>query len=287
MEKYEPSVEELEGHKYGENVTVRAVFIRHGEKVITQQTVTTALTDEGREQAKQFGETRDADFIKSYYSPTDRTEETARIISESSPAETKGVPRRQDELSFDFPKGGEFIQKVQQFRREALVPNAEEMTTDELERNIIELKAESPEEFNKRLKAGADKHTEYYLSFGSNKPEEGVSSPAEIASRVSKLLLHYIEVSKRLYSGSNVDLINVTHDVNVATFMVLVLRESQQDEDINIEDIGGSVEYTEECEIIIQRKNKEELSLKLLFRGKEYDFDESVIHKLAGADYQK
>jgi broad specificity phosphatase PhoE len=272
----------------GTDVIIKVVLIRHGEKVITQKTVTTALTEEGKEQARRFGDSRKGQYLKAYYSPTDRTEETARLITEASQTDNTGVPRkREDDLSFGFKKGGEFIRKVQQFRKDALVPEAEGLSPEEIEQKINQLKEESLEEFNKRLKKGADQHTEYYLKFGSKKPEEETGSPVEIASRLSKLLLHYIELSKRLYSGSEIDLINVTHDVNVATFIVMVLRESLGQEDLSIGELGGSIEYTEECEVIIHRENDIEYSLKLMFRGKEYDISEDILKKLADAEYEK
>lgn len=72
-----------EEEKFGRDVKIHAVFMRHGEKTPSGE-----LTEEGKIQAVRFGENLEIkDAIKAYSSPVQRVLETVNTVIENAPHE--------------------------------------------------------------------------------------------------------------------------------------------------------------------------------------------------------
>lgn len=249
--------------EFGNNVVIHAVFNRHGEKELDPEKFETDLTKKGERQAEDFGLTRNnKDMIKAYSSDTPRTLKTGKIITESSPISKKGFLRKSQELSFTYDPLGQLNHDMQAMKKASLRENFENLSLEEKEKNMEEI---------------AEKLTDYYLSFGDIRPDPKTFSPTEIASQTAVLIDKYIKMAGKLKNNSKVDLINSTHDLNLASFLKEVMIREKNGEKIlgfeKIEEIGGVINFLENFEIIINKINKDKTDLKMLFRGKEYEID--------------
>jgi hypothetical protein len=269
MEKMENNKEESRIEK-GENVIIHAIFTRHGEKEYSLYNPEANLTLVGKKECFEFGKKREEkNMIKPYTSDTSRTTETAELITSGSLTEHKGIIRKRKELSFVYDKNGQFLKDELKIKIGILGENYEKLSDDEKQ---------------KRLREAGEKQTDYYLSFGDKKPDLKTYSPIETASGIAKLIDEYITMSGKLKSGSNVDLINATHDFNLAAFLKeAIIRKVEKKETRgfkSINEIGGSIDFNENFEIIIDRKDKNTVSIKMLFRGREYKIDKDRLKEL-------
>lgn len=261
---------------YGENIEARVVIIRHGEKTHDPENLESSLTEDGRVASANFGKTRKLrDIVKPSSSNTTRTKDTALLATEHSPTVKKGTYINRPELSFEYDEHGLLANKIKEIKKDTLGEDYKKIDKSE---------------FDKRIKEASNKTTNFFLDFENSKPDEKTNSPIEVASKMAKLLLTYIEMTKRLKSGSNVDLINATHDLNIASFLKEVISGKKTKSDsrnFDIQSIGGAIGYNEGFEIIIHRTDKDNFSLKLLFRENEYDIDKKVLEDLGSVEYKK
>src|SRR3989344_2614601 len=146
------SPESLE--RFGKNVEIHAIFVRHGEKGESGE-----LTEEGKKQASELGgnlENRDA--IKGYASPIQRAVKTVEKIIENSPHDKKLKTRIRTEIGIP-PSSKEFYKKFK------------------------ELEGQGP-----------DAAAEWFLSFGAEKPDAETSSPHEVAESFDYILTKYLRM---------------------------------------------------------------------------------------------
>lgn len=265
-----------QAEKYGEKVTAKVFVGRHGEKKHDPNSFESVLTEHGKENSAKLGKTREkVDMKKPYSSNTERTKETSIIIAENSPASKLGNYRERAELSFDYDYNGAFAKEAKAIKDKILGPDYNEL--DEAE-------------FNNRLKQASNEMTNYFLNFKDKRPDPKTDSPIEAASNMAKILLHYIEMTEKLKTGSTVDLINITHDLNIAAFLKEIISDKDNDNDsadFKIESIGGAIDFNEGFELTINRADKNNFSLNLSFRGKEYNIDKETLENLAKAKYKK
>ena len=271
MEKieYKPNQREM-GIEKGENVTIHAIFIRHGEKKYDPNNPETTLTPEGEIKSLEFGKSRTKkDMIKPYTSDTPRTRRTAELATESSPMENKGTMRTRKEISFTYDENGQFLLDVMKIKKDILGEDFNNL---------------DDEEKQKRLKRATIKQVDFYLNFKDRRPDPMTYSPVETASGIAKLVDRYIKMSGKLNSGSNVDLVNATHDFNLAAFLKETIVREIEEKKVrgfqSIEEIGGSMDFNENFEIIINRKDQNNISAKISFRGLEYELDMDRIKEL-------
>jgi hypothetical protein len=256
----------------GRNVTIHAVFVRHGEKDPSPNTAETSLTLEGQLDSLAFGEKREQQkMIKSFSSRTDRTEDTGEGIVSGSPTENKGIMRNRRELEFVYDPDGLFYKEAMQIKAEIMGSKEEfEKLPHEEQRN--------------KWKEIENKQADYYLSFGDKRPDPGTYSPVETAAKIASLIDHYRKMPDKINSGSELDLINATHDFNLVSFLsqVMVLeKDGGKKTGFNsVEEIGGATEFTEAFEIIINRDGEGKESIKFLFRGKEWEISENRLREL-------
>jgi broad specificity phosphatase PhoE len=266
-----PREQEEQRENFGRNVKIRAIFVRHGEKVPSTTTWTEdVLSERGIEESKRFGEKLEKKkAIKAYSSDTERTKETARLIVESSPTEKKMVQRVSKELGFYCSKEGNFVHEAMEIRKEIFGEDFD---------NLPE------EEKRKRIHEADGRITNYYLSFNDKRPDPQTYSPVETAAMVARRVDLYIRMVDKLYSHSDIDLINVSHDFPLSAFLKEVMLRNVEGKIIRgfekIEEIGGPIDFNEGFEILIQTDEKGEKSVKMIFRGQEYQIDMQRLKEL-------
>lgn len=244
MEK-EPYINNSELERFGQNVEIHAVFMRHGEKDENGK-----LTDEGKGQASDFGKSlARKDAIKGYSSPEQRAIETVEQIIKNSPHDKKLMTRIRIELG--------------------IPPSSEEFD----------------EKFEELDEQGPDAATEWFLSFGSQKPDDETASPHEVAESLAYILTRYLRMADKLYSGSNIDLINVTHQgPPEALLKEILVRRIENKEVVGFErlkDIGGALNFAEGMEFTIKTNAQGNKKMTVSFRGQEYGIDMTKLDELA------
>ncbi len=134
------------------------------------------------------------------------------------------------------------------------------------------LKTRARLELSPRLRAypeliAMDEEKGYQVFFNevmNNRPEVQIDVASGIAVRIE----HCRELAKRLKGGSKYDLVNVTHDLDLACFLKeCLIRETEKGEIKSfkdIEEIGGHFDEAEFFELRLSRdkEGKEELSFK-------------------------
>lgn len=127
----------------------------------------------------------------------------------------------------------------------------------------------------------------------NNRPEVR----ADVASGIAARIEHCRKLSKRLKSDSRYDLVNVTHDLDLACFLKeCLVRETKKGETKgfkDIEEIGGPFDGAEFFELRLNRdkEGKEELSFKFdnpeRLPGVECKLDVKRVEELAQLYTQK
>ena len=258
-------------NKYGKNVKIHAIFLRHGEKETDIATADTGLTEKGRKESLEIGRRLDEkDLIKAYSSDTDRTKESAELIVFASPTEKKMKHRIKKELGFYYDKNGYFFNNLMKTKKEMLGQDFKGLQEEE--------KKEKMEEYENWA-------TDYYLSFNEQRPDEGTMSPVETAAIVAKRVEKYIKMADRLPSGSDVQTIDNTHDMNLAAFLKEALVRDVNGQKIrgfkSIEEIGGSLAFNEGFEIIVENDEEGKKNIKFVFRKRQYELDFQRLNELS------
>ncbi len=247
--------------KFGRNVEVHGRFVRHGEKLELPDEAETGLTEEGKQDLIDFGKKLEPKtVIKGYSSDTDRTKETIQLIVENSPTEKKMNQRIKDELYVNY--SSEFRARVMEIKKKAMGEDFDEQPA---------------EEKKKRLAQCGIEQMNFYLPFKDKRPDKKTYSPVETAAQVARRVDLYIRMADKMYSGSQVDLMNGTHDVNIAVFLNEVMIRKVNGKEKrgfdSIQDIGGPIGYHEGFDIVTRIDEHGEKTVKMTFRDKEYDID--------------
>ena len=258
-------------NKYGKNVKIHAIFLRHGEKETDMTAADTGLTERGRRESLEIGRKLDEkDLIKAYSSDTDRTKESAELIVFASPTEKKMKHRIEKELSFYYDKNGVFFNNLMKAKKEMLGNGFKELQEEE--------KKEKMEKYENWA-------TDYYLSFSEQRPDESTMSPVETAAIMAKRVETYIKMADRLRSNSDIQMINDTHDLNLAAFLKEALVRDVNGQKIrgfkSIEEIGGSLAFNEGFEIIVENDEEGKKNIKFVFRGRQYELDFQRLNELS------
>lgn len=244
MEK-ESEFTQFESERFGKNVEMHVIFVRHGEKNEDGK-----LSEEGKIQASNFGkELERKDAIKGYSSPMPRALETVEKIIENSPHDKKLVTRLRTEIG--FPK---------------------------ISQNIVK-------KWKELEKQGPNALINWFLEFGTKKPDAETDSPHEIAESFAYMLTKYLNMTDKLYSGSNIDLIAGTHQGLPEALLKEILKRKINNKEIvgfeKIEDIGGALKFTEDMDFLIKTDEQKNKRLTLNFRGQTNDIDMEKLNELA------
>ena len=251
MEREKFQTPESREKEYGRNVEIHAVFMRHGERAKNGE-----LTERGGEQAKSVGRSLEAkDAIKAYTSPIQRAVETAEKVIETAQHEKKLKTRIRTELG---------------------IPPFSENFSEQLQK----METQNP-----------DSAAEHYLSFGDKKPDQGTASPHEVAEAMASVLARYFQMVDKLKSGSNVDLINTTHQgLPEALLKEILVRQEGDGKKIGfstLAEIGGPLKLAEPMEFRIKTDSQGNKTIQLYFRDKIFDIDLDNLNNLAKSYYEK
>lgn len=236
------SIETKEKEPFGQNVEIRARFLRHGPK----DSETWRLTEEGANASKEYGEqfTPSAEgekyILKAYTSEIERAQETAEAIIDKVNTDRKGRTR----VSFELGEEDEDVK----------------MSTDALALPYSEYK----EQCRREEKIG-----------------EKTISLHQLAQRVARQIEHFIKMSKRFKSDSRADLINITHFPWLASFVKEAVgqeleKEKNQDKKREIEDKINELGYLDGFELII-RRNGNDVGLLLKIGDSEFVLTEEMV----------
>lgn len=123
------------------------------------------------------------------------------------------------------------------------------------------------------------------MAFDSEKPDNETASPKEVAESFAYIIQRYINMTDKLYTGSNIDLINSTHQGLPETLLKEILIRRSDDLDIKgfekLEEIGGALKPAESMEFLIQTDHNGDKNVKLHFRECVYDIDLARLYELA------
>ncbi len=237
--------------RFGRNVEIHAIFVRHGEKDEKGN-----LIDKGKEQASYFGKKlENSDAIKAYSSPVQRVVETVEQIIKNSPHDKKLKTRLKTEIS------------------------------------IPQISQETYKKIKELGEKGDDEATEWFLNFGSKKPDAETTSPYEVAESFAYVLTKYLRMTDKIYSGSNIDLIHGTHQMLPEALLKEVLIRKFEDKNIvgfeKLDDIGGALKFTEGMEFFIKTDEFGNKKINVKFRDQVYDIDMSKLDELAKSYAEK
>jgi len=262
---------------YGKNVEVSAIFMRHGEKALSEETGETGLTEKGQEMSKDFGRKLiKKDAIKPYSSGTDRTIESVESAVNSSPTNHRLKLRIRDDLGIGYnPKAPFFKNLFTQIRPGILGANFSMLSSaeqDELLQKYQTLQHDS------------------YLAH-RQRPDEGTQAPLELAAGIARRVKTYIKMADRINSGSKVDLLNGTHDLVIAAFLKEVIIRTVDGKEVkgfsSVKEIGGPIGYNESFTVRILTDEHGEKEVVLLFRDQEFKIDMERLTELSATEKPK
>lgn len=270
-------VPEDKTEKYGSNVEISVMFVRHGEKQENQYEKG-GITELGLIQAVELGSSLDEkDAIKGYSSPADRALETIDNIINSSPTDHKLNIRKRLELQdVGLRCSKDFVGKLRSIVDQNMPSNWRELPNDE----IKEAKFKAQNEIAK-----------YYISFNETRPDSETESPEEIAEGIAYLVNKYINMADRLYSDSEVDLINGTHGLITETYLLKALLKSEDGKLVkafnSVDEMGGILRPAESWNLTVKTDDTGEKKVICNFRDQEYFLDTELTRHLANNHIEK
>lgn len=271
MEKVE-LLQSPEKKEQGKNVTLHLNFLRHAHKAqmdphaaggISQSN----LSKKGIEASRDLGLTSPTEEnLKSYVSRFERSLETAEnyLLGMLEKKDSPIVFSTRVRSELDAPH---FSEKFITEYRSHFIPkpaNFELLSPDEQEKIIEDMEAPA---------------VEYWLDLWGKKFDEETESAAEIAERIAYYFSHFDRLVEKLNSGSQVELLNVTHKTTTEPFLRAVLKPSFQ----SMKEVGGPLNLLEGFEILIQTDKDGNKTCKVLFRDKEYEIDMARVQQLRNA----
>jgi broad specificity phosphatase PhoE len=268
MEK-EPSFEEIgekeiennsnpEKKRFGRDVEIHIMLVRHADRPLGQTAPNVRLTDSGINKCAGFGSNlREKDRIEGACSPTFRTKATVDLIIGNSPTKNKLRPQEKQELASRSSPA--FVKKIQEHVKESLMKKNGKVPPD------LEL-------------CSTVEGIDFYLSFGDKRPDAQTYSPVEAAANVAQILDTTIRKANLLRSATDMDAVFSSHDYVIAAFLKeVMLRETKDGQIIrgfaSLAELGDTIDFLEGPEIIVKNDQNGKQSIGLAFRQKKYALD--------------
>ena len=282
--------EQRESKDRGANVDIRNFWIRHAQKKSGEVTSaggsaisTSSISESGAEGAKDYGTAISAyrDGTKGYRSDSARTGETLEGIiagyqkaNPDKPVRSKSV---REALSVDMPEGflTLYDQKFQEQKDKILESNG--LSQD----SFAGLTPDKQEEI---AEAAEEPVIKEWLG-DPNSELARLYPPAEVASRFAHLFSRRHErMARWLYSGSEIDLIHVTHKCITEPFLVsgVLIRKSDGVRITDLEQLSGSLATLGDWRSEVITDGGKNARIVVRIRGEEYEIDRSVLNKLTG-----
>lgn len=231
----------------GKNVHLTISFLRHGDKDSRGE-----LTERGYKEARDMGSNKEVEKngIKMYTSPFRRTASTVDAI-------LKGIEKQEKE------------NKVFKTRKR--------ITLAPPEWEHFSVIAKKAKEIEKR--EGNAGMFRYVMNepLAQKDLEQWTSALAFIIDRHKR-------GSRRFYSGSEVELQHITHDMVIGDFLrkVAIFKDEKGErmKNINFDKVGGPINFLEgfDFKVYLDEKGKE--NSKIIFRGQELEIDKNKFNEL-------
>lgn len=279
--------EEPRKKEFGSNVTIRNSWLRHAQKQSGEVfaagatgLTTSAISEKGQRRASEFGKTikTKTHGAKGFVSTSQRTEQTLEQILEGYAKENPGAPiknvRVREALTSDQPK--DFLQLYdQRFSAE--------------KKKVLSERGLSPEDFTRltpdEQEDIAERAEEPVIREWLDNLESELAKlypPREAAARFAPIFSRHTRIAERLYSGSEVDLIHVTHKSITEPFLVsgALIRASDGKRITKLEELGGSLEVLGKWESDVRTDEEGRVTVSIRIRGDEYRLDQTVLDEL-------
>lgn len=241
--EYEPNPEQI-----GKNAEVRLIFIRHGEKD-PKDRERGLLTEKGKQEFRDFVAKELNDPNRSlvcYGTEIARTIQSSMEALKSACANIKVFPEPLDELDMHI---GESMDKGRKSR---------------FSRNFIETMKGMPQGHN----------VKQYLTYGDKRPDETTYSPREFAGGLAKIILGYDAKIDKFKSGNKSDVLLVSHDFVLSTFIQEVLHEQFSTE-------HSTLRTAEFFEVVVKTDEKGQHTMECVYNGKHFNLDLDMLKDLA------
>lgn len=288
------SQKEKEKPSFGANVSIDNQWIRHAQKMSANisnaegGTSTASISEKGQEQAFELGTTIAASEqgAKGYVSSSARTTETLDQFLKGYQEYNPDTPIRgkkiREELTLEFPDD---FWKLYDDKFSA------EKNRILTERNVTpeQFKDLTPDEQEKV----AETAEEPVLREWVEDPKSELAKlfpPREQAARFASLFNRRHErLARKLYSGSDINLLHLTHKTITEPFLVsgVLTRKSDGERITSLSQIGGSLETLGnwESKVITDDQGKSEVSI--FIRGEEFQIDSEILQALVAEDLER
>lgn len=269
MEKFtlQQKVEQIKSPEHGANIIVSIHLIRHPEKDHT----TGKLTQKGKDDffnnlVNDFQEGQDYDTVKFYVSPLPRGQEAKEPITAF--LEATNIPttiRNKEELI------GRMKDVGPNFKTEMTkILEGEQLLTDqqlaEVRRRDAHISAYEPASKDFETQTNQLLIRDYF-----NKPFPASSFNGEdVAKSVKSLVDHFSRMTGRLLSNSKVKLVLVGHSGIIEHFTKYVYLRNHPElnpEDVDVETLGGLLNFGEGPEIAIRSDETGKQFIELKFKN--------------------
>jgi hypothetical protein len=231
----------------GRDIVINILVVRHGKKDEVGN-----LSPSGREGAEDMGreKTIPKNGIKFYTSPFNRTRDTLKAL-------IQGIKEQNGENRIFKSRVRYELAPPRWTNFEMFIKKANEIRKIEGDRGLFK----------------------YIFS------EPSIQGDLEKwSSGLAFLINEYRKMAPRLYSNSNVELSHITHDILIEDFLkkVAILKDEKGNRITlnNLDIIDGDIKPLEGFNLRICLDVQKRETLKIFFRGREFDIDEDRLNKL-------
>ncbi len=289
--------QETKENKRGRNVTVHNYWIRHSQKasgeVFNKEATGISLSNistGGAVRAEERGRTIEASKhgAKGYKSTSERTQETFDALMRGYEESNPGVPIREKvhiRQELVAPSGTpEFLQEY----NEKWSANKARLLAEGIAAGKypnLEFGKLSPDQQEEIAETAEEPVIREWIdnqdsSMAKNFP------PRIQASKFAGLLDRHSRMTRKLNSGSEVDLFHNTHKTATEPFLAsgALIRQSDAKRIGKLEDIGGSLRILDQWESTTQTDDKGNETTTVEIRGEKFDLDNERLQELLKSD---
>lgn len=264
--------EQISGMEKGRNITLKIHLMRHGIK-----SADGSLSEQGAIEAREFGASMSGvENMKAYTGSYDRVIDTAKEVQ-------AGVENKK-----------QFNQKIRKELSASLL-KAPGAASSKFFKNVVLKRLEeahkAPEEVREQKILEAEQmNMEDWLSYENEMIDDTTNSPKNVARAVAHHLIKQIDMAEKLDNGSDVDLLNVTHEFMLAAIIKYAVEMKDDDGKIisgdEIMHSKQSIKYLESIDINVTIDEAGNKSLNLIVDGKPAELKFDAL-KLLAEEYKQ
>lgn len=271
--------------KFGQNVALEIEFCRHEEPGKTPEGMSADfLTEKGKERAAAKGKLFKQPKVKGYASPKLRAQETVDLALRNVNANVEIINQK---LSSPADQGKKTIGQITRGQKPENTFNIRLRPELDTTKNFAKIMPEAKQWAKEQIATGAkgkehDYIIQYYLDHTERARELGVTPPEQTAEEIAFAASREIGMTKRLYSDSRAHLLNGTHGPKLEPFLQRVIIGPNGKKGFeSLDEIGGAFNPGESFKFISQTDEAGKQTVKLLFRGQEYEVDLEKLEELS------